>query len=115
MEDDETEDDEKFDPRRVMTPGQQTNQSSSKLNWRQDIPSSTGGNQTGHSSMDSSQTPAEDEYWKTMQRVADYDLKLKSLQHEFETERMSMDRALHTKNMVLIELKIREKQHVLNV
>lgn len=58
---------------------------------------------------------AENEYWKTMQQVADYDLKIKTLQHKYEIERMSMDRAVHVKKMVLTELKIREKQQILNI
>lgn len=50
------------------------------------------------------------EYWALMQEIAKNDLKLKLSQLENEEERMEMEREIHRKNMILMELKIKVQQ-----
>lgn len=54
---------------------------------------------------DMKMSSAED-YWNTMKKVAENDLKLKMLQCEHEQERMEMERELHRKNQILLDCKI---------
>lgn len=50
------------------------------------------------------------EYWALMKNVAENELKLKLSQCENEEERMDIERQIHRKNMILIDLKIKVQQ-----
>lgn len=49
------------------------------------------------------------EYWQIMKNIADQDLQLKRFQYENEVERMGYARELHSQNLLLIDLKIKEQ------
>lgn len=52
------------------------------------------------------ETEPRSDYWNLMKKVAEYDLKLKRLQHQHEQERMEMEREIHRKTIILLDRKI---------
>lgn len=53
---------------------------------------------------------AESEYWAKMKEVAESELELKNSQHEYEKERITMERAMHRQNLLLVDMRIRQQQ-----
>lgn len=50
------------------------------------------------------------EYWNLMKQIAENELKLKLAQRENEEERMEIEREIHRKNVILMDLKIKVQQ-----
>lgn len=56
---------------------------------------------------------AESVYWAKMKEVAECELKLKNAQCEYESERIAMERSMHRQNLLLVDMRIRQQQILL--